>query len=136
MALSFGDFISQKRIEMKYTMRELASKLSISAPYLADIEHGHRNPPDKDKLDELATVLELSQEEKEEMLDLAGEKRGEAPPDLMDYMVGKPYVSYALRRIMDAGAGEEEWMEMVRDLERRTRLAKEKEEKKKKRKKK
>ena len=118
MALSFGDFISQKRIEMKYTMRELASKLSISAPYLADIEHGHRNPPDKDKLDELATVLELSQEEKEEMLDLAGEKRGEAPP------------------IMDAGAGEEEWMEMVRDLERRTRLAKEKEEKKKKRKKK
>ena len=60
MALTFGDFISQKRIEKKFTMRELASKLSISAPYLADIEHGHRNPPDKDKLDELASVLELS----------------------------------------------------------------------------
>ena len=130
MALTFGDFISQKRIEKKFTMRELASKLSISAPYLADIEHGHRNPPDKDKLDELASVLELSLEEKEEMLDLAGEKRGEAPPDLMDYMVGKPYISYALRRMRDAGAGEDEWLEMVKDLERRTKLEKKKEAKK------
>ena len=134
MALTFGDFISQKRIEKKYTMRELASKLSISAPYLADIEHGHRNPPDKDKLDELASVLELSLEEKEEMLDLAGEKRGEAPPDLMDYMVGKPYISYALRRMRDAGAGEDEWLEMVKDLERRTKLEKKKEAKKRKKK--
>ena len=134
MALTFGDFISQKRIEKKFTMRELASKLSISAPYLADIEHGHRNPPDKDKLDELASMLELSQEEKEEMLDLAGEKRGEAPPDLMDYMVGKPYISYALRRMRDAGAGEDEWLEMVKDLERRTKLEKKKEAKKRKKK--
>ncbi len=134
MALTFGDFISQKRIEKKFTMRELASKLSISAPYLADIEHGHRNPPDKDKLDELASVLELSLEEKEEMLDLAGEKRGEAPPDLMDYMVGKPYISYALRRMRDAGAGEDEWLEMVKDLERRTKLEKKKEAKKRKKK--
>ena len=134
MAFTFGDFISQKRIEKKFTMRELASKLSISAPYLADIEHGHRNPPDKDKLDELASVLELSLEEKEEMLDLAGEKRGEAPPDLMDYMVGKPYISYALRRMRDAGAGEDEWLEMVKDLERRTKLEKKKEAKKRKKK--
>ena len=134
MALTFGDFISQKRIEKKFTMRELASKLSISAPYLADIEHGHRNPPDKDKLDELASVLELSLEEKEEMLDLAGEKRGEAPPDLMDYMVGKPYISYALRRMRDAGAGEDEWLEMVKDIERRTKLEKKKEAKKRKKK--
>ena len=134
MALTFGDFISQKRIEKKYTMRELASKLSISAPYLADIEHGHRNPPDKDKLDELASVLGLSLAEKEEMLDLAGEKRGEAPPDLMDYMVGKPYISYALRRMRDAGAGEDEWLEMVKDLERRTKLEKKKEAKKRKKK--
>lgn len=134
MALTFGDFISQKRIEKKFTMRELASKLSISAPYLADIEHGHRNPPDKDKLDELASVLGLSLAEKEEMLDLAGEKRGEAPPDLMDYMVGKPYISYALRRMRDAGAGEDEWLEMVKDLERRTKLEKKKEAKKRKKK--
>ncbi len=134
MAITFGDFISQKRIEKKYTMREFAAKLSISAPYLADIEHGHRNPPDKDKLDEIASVLELSKEETEEMLDLAGEKRGETPPDLMDYMVGKPYISYALRRMRDAGAGEDEWMEMVKDLERRTKLAKKKEAKKRKKK--
>ena len=79
-------------------------------------------------------MLELSQEEKEEMLDLAGEKRGEAPPDLMDYMVGKPYISYALRRMRDAGAGEDEWLEMVKDLERRTKLEKKKEAKKRKKK--
>ena len=126
MYTNIGEFISQKRIEKKYTMRELASLISISVTYLADIEHDRRNPMDREKLEELADVLTLTQEEREEVYDLAGKKRGEVAPDLTDYVVGKPYVAYALRRARDAGAGEEEWLKMIADLERRTKRKKKK----------
>ena len=114
---NIGEFISQKRIEKKLTIRELASLISISVTYLADIEHDRRNPMDREKLDEVAEVLNLTQQEREEMYDLAGKKRGEVAPDLTDYVVGNPHISYLLRRARDAGAGEEEWLKMIADLE-------------------
>lgn len=121
MYTNIGDFICQKRMEKNLTLRELASLLSISLTYLADIEHDRRNPMDKEKLDELADILGLTKAEREEMYDLAGQKRNEVAPDLTEYVVGKSYVSYALRRARDIGADEEDWMKMVESLERRTR---------------
>ena len=123
---NIGEFISQKRIEKKLTIRELASLISISVTYLADIEHDRRNPMDREKLDEVAEVLNLTQQEREEMYDLAGKKRGEVAPDLTDYVVGNPHISYLLRRARDAGAGEEEWLKMIADLEKRTKRKKKK----------
>ena len=119
--MNIGEFICQKRLERNYTLRELADMLSISLTYLADIEHDRRNPMDREKLEELADVLSLTQEEKEEMYDLVGKKRREVAPDLTDYVVDNSYVSYALRRARDAGAGEEDWKKMVESLERRMR---------------
>lgn len=102
--------------------------LSISLTYLADIEHDRRNPMDREKLEELASVLNLTQAEIEEMYDLVGKKRREVAPDLTDYVVDNSYVSYALRRARDAGAGEEDWKKMVESLERRMRKKKQNEE--------
>ena len=121
MYSNIGEFICQKRLERNYTLRELANMLSISLTYLADIEHDRRNPMDREKLEELASVLNLTQEEIEEMYDLVGKKRREVAPDLTDYVVDNSYVSYALRRARDAGAGEEDWKKMVESLERRMR---------------
>ena len=58
------------------------------------------------------------------MFDLAGQKRREVPPDLMDYVMKRPYIITALRRARDAGAGEEEWMKIIADLERRAKWRK------------
>ena len=60
MYTNIGEFICQKRMENNLTLRELASMLSISLTYLADIEHDRRNPMDKAKLDELADILGLT----------------------------------------------------------------------------
>ncbi len=121
MYTNIGEFINQKRIEKSITIRKMANMLSISPTFLADIEHDRRNPMDMEKLEELAAVLGLSQDEKDEMYDLAGKKRQEVAPDLKDYVVGNQYISYALRKAKNMGAGEEEWLKMVEDLERRTR---------------
>lgn len=117
--MSFGEFIARKREEKKITLREMARLLNITAPYLSDIEKERRNPPDKDKLDELANILSLSEDECRYMYDLAGKKRNSISVDLPDYIMERDYVRVALRKAMDLEIGEEEWKKFVEELENR-----------------
>lgn len=117
--LNFGDFIAQKREEKKITLREMAKKLKITPPYLSDVEKDRRNPFDLDKLELLANILLLSEDEKTIMLNLAGKKRNEVAPDLPEYIMDRDYVSAALRTARDLDAGEEEWLEFVKELKKR-----------------
>lgn len=117
--MSFGEFIAKKREEKKITLREMARLLKITPPYLSDIEKERRNPPDKDKLDELANILSLSEDECRYMYDLAGKKRNSISVDLPDYIMERDYVRVALRKAMDLEVGEEEWKKFVEELENR-----------------
>lgn len=117
--MSFGEFIAKKREEKKITLREMARLLKITPPYLSDIEKERRNPPDRDKLDELANILSLSEDECRYMYDLAGKKRNSISVDLPDYIMERDYVRVALRKAMDLEVGEEEWKRFVEELENR-----------------
>lgn len=117
--MSFGEFIAKRREEKKITLREMARLLKITPPYLSDIEKERRNPPDKDKLDELANILSLSEDECRYMYDLAGKKRNSISVDLPDYIMERDYVRVALRKAMDLEVGEEEWKKFVEELENR-----------------
>lgn len=116
---NFGDFISKKRQEREITLRDMAKRLEISAPYLSDVEKDRRNPFDIEKLKVLTQILNLSEEEKREMLDLAGKKRGDVAPDLPNYIINNDYVSAALRTARDLDAGEEEWNKFVEELRKK-----------------
>ncbi|TCT14606.1 helix-turn-helix protein [Natranaerovirga pectinivora] len=117
--LNFGEFITKKREEKKITLREMAKLLGITPPYLSDVEKDRRNPFDLEKLGLLANILMLSEEEKTTMLDLAGKRRNEVAPDLPEYIMERDYVSAALRTARDLDAGEEEWLEFVKELKKR-----------------
>lgn len=116
---NFGDFISKKREEKAITLREMAKKLDISAPYLSDVEKDRRNPFDMEKLELLSRILVLNEKEKDEMLNLAGQKRNNVAPDLPEYIMKHDYVSAALRTARDLNAGEKEWQEFIKDLKNR-----------------
>lgn len=116
---SFGEFIASKREEKKITLREMARLLKITPPYLSDIEKDRRNSPEREKLDEIAAILSLSDDECRYMYDLAGKKRKTVSPDLPDYIMDRDYVRVALRTAMDLGAGEDEWMKFVEELKDR-----------------
>lgn len=118
---NFGDFIAQKREEKEITLRKMAELLDISAPYLSDVEKDRRNPFDMDKLELVANILILSEEEKAVMLDLAGKKRNSVAPDLPEYIMERDYVSAALRTARDLDASEEEWQKFIADLKKRKR---------------
>ena len=103
---NFGEFLQTKREQQKITLRQLAEKLDLSAPFLSDVEKGRRNSLDMDRLVMLRQILNLSDEEYETMLNLAGKQRKTVAPDLPEYIMERDYVSAALRTARDLDAGE------------------------------
>ena len=102
MAGEFGAFIAQKRLEKDVKLRPIAEKLGVSVTYLSDIIKGRRNPPDIDGLEALAKVLNLSEEEREEMLDLAGRERKQVSPDLPEYIMDEALPNARLPQVRQA----------------------------------
>ncbi|MDY3765554.1 MAG: helix-turn-helix transcriptional regulator [Lachnospiraceae bacterium] len=116
---NFGEFLQTKREQQKITLRQLAEKLDLSAPFLSDVEKGRRNSLDMDRLVMLRKILNLSDEEYETMLNLAGKQRKTVAPDLPEYIMERDYVSAALRTARDLDAGEAEWQRFVEELKNR-----------------
>ena len=116
---NFGEFLQKKREAKQITLRKMAEMLKMSAPYLSDSEKGRRNPPEMDKLDQIAQILLLSDEERTVMLDLAGKMRNTVAPDLPEYIMERDYVSAALRTARDLDASEADWLRFVEELRQR-----------------
>ena len=116
---NFGEFLQTKREQQKITLRQLAEKLDLSAPFLSDVEKGRRNSLDMDRLVMLRQILNLSDEEYETMLNLAGKQRKTVAPDLPEYIMERDYVSAALRTARDLDASEADWLRFVEELKQR-----------------
>ena len=97
----------------------MAEQLGFSAPFLSDVEKDRRNPPELAKLEQIAEILGLDDNDKQTMYNLAGKKRDSVAPDLPDYIMKRDYVAAALRTARDLDAGEEEWLQFVKELKER-----------------
>ena len=65
--MRFGDFIAQKRLAKQISLRKMADMVGLSAPYWSDIEKNRKNPPTLEKLELIATILGLTEDEKTDM---------------------------------------------------------------------
>ena len=118
---SFGSYLREKRLAKGITMRTICEALKVSLPYMSDVENGRRNPLDKEKLDQLMGILCLSQEEQQELYDLAGRGRDTVSPDLQDYIMDTDAVRIALRTARDADVSAEEWLQFARMIQQKHR---------------
>ena len=116
---NFGEFLQRKREEKQITLRKMAEQLGFSAPFLSDVEKDRRNPPELAKLEQIAEILGHDDNDKQTMYNLAGKKRDSVAPDLPDYIMKRDYVAAALRTARDLDAGEEEWLQFVKELKER-----------------
>ena len=116
---NFGSFLKGKREARNVTLRELARKLEVSAPFLSDVEKGRSAPLTKERLERVAEILDLSLDERNEMYDIVGRQRNTVAPDVSDYVMGRDYVAAALRKARDANFGEEEWQRFMEELQQR-----------------
>ncbi len=124
--IRFGDFIKQKRLNdpRELTLKDMSERLGISLSFLSDIENNRRKPFDKDKIEKFAQVLNLSDEDKAKMYDLAARDRREIPSDIEDIMmyseIGGDMARLALRQSKAGGViDEEDWKTFIRDMEKK-----------------
>ena len=117
MCEDFGTFLNTKRIEKRITLRKMADMLGISASLLCDVEKDRCNPFDKNKLTNIARILDLSDEEKGQMYSLAG-GRSSSKVDSADN-VKKGYAIHIPGSAAAMKAGEKEWKRMVEELRQR-----------------
>ena len=116
--ITFGGYVRKKRLAAGINLRKLAGILEIAPAYMSDIENDHRYPPEKEKIIQIAEALHLTQEETNELFDLAaGNKKNSVSPDIADYIMDQDKSRVALRLARDIGAGEKEWEAIIRMLE-------------------
>lgn len=119
--ISFGEFVVKKRLRRDISLRKMAEKLGYSAPFWSEVEKGKKNPPNLEKLKEIAKILSLTNEETEQLYDLALKKKDSIPPDIPAYISENKFVKVALRKARDLGADEEDWQTFINDLIKRKR---------------
>ena len=107
---SFGSFLANKRKGKQISLRALAAKLGVSAPYLYEVEKGRKAPLNLERILLVSRILLMKKEEEVHFLDLAGEYReSTVPPDLPEYINAHAFVRDALRAARDLGAEKSDW---------------------------
>lgn len=116
---TFGELLSSFREVKDMTLRELARKIEVSAPFLSDVEKGRRSALTAERIEKVVSALHLGKEEATALYDAAGKQKKSIPLDLPEYIMKHEYVSAALRTARDLDASEEEWQRFVDDLKKR-----------------
>jgi transcriptional regulator with XRE-family HTH domain len=106
--MTLGERIRQRRLELGVTLRELARRVEVSAPYLTDLEAGRRHPG-PDVLHRLAAALEVPATELE-TLDTR------LSPETRKWVETQPEVARLLRTLQASPRRRRE--EMLRRLRR------------------
>ena len=85
MALTFGEFIKERRIERRITLRAMSDEMGIDPSNYSKIERGRLQPPAPDKLEAYRRllVIEADSDNDKEMVRLASIGRGQIPPALL-----------------------------------------------------
>jgi len=120
--VSFGECIKEKRMQHspRITLRQMAEKLNINLTHLSDIENGRKNPFDKDKINLFCEILELAEEDKAMLFDLAARDSDSVPMDIADTIMYTDQGDLARKalRMVNQGKGDVElWKELIRKME-------------------
>ena len=112
----FGEYIKQKRQERNITLRAFADMVGIAPSYMSDIEKSKRNAPTQEILDKMIEVLNLNDDEKNELLDVAATSKDAIAQDLTKYVSENPNVRVALRKAKDLNIGDDEWIKIIEEM--------------------
>lgn len=114
--MTFGEFIKEKRQNKGITLRAFADMVEIAPAYMSDIEKSKRNAPTQEILEKMIKVLELSNEDANELFDLAASSKDAIAQDLKEYVSGNQNVRAALRKAKDLKLGDDEWIKIIEEM--------------------
>lgn len=114
--MKFGEYLKQKRMEKGITLRNFADLVGIAPSYMSDIEKSKRNAPTEDILNKMIEALDLNDDERNNMLDLAATSKDLLAKDITEYVSDNPNVRVALRKAKDLNLGDDEWIKIIEDM--------------------
>ena len=112
----FGEFIKEKRQSKGITLRAFADMVDIAPAYMSDIEKSKRNAPTQEILEKMVKVLELSNDEANELFDLAASSKDAIAQDLKEYVSDNQNVRVALRKAKNLNLGDDEWIKIIEEM--------------------
>lgn len=109
---TLGEHIRDLREKKDISVRELARRLEVSAPFLSDVELGRRHPSDE-IMRRLADCLDTT------VGDL--QKYDARPPvqELKRLAATDPAMGFALRRVLDEGVTSKELLDFLHEYEKK-----------------
>ena len=111
---TLGERIREIRQGRDLSLRELATRIDVSAAFMSDVELGRRNPSDK-HLKEVARILETSLEDLQKY---------DTRPPLREFhraTLADPGYGIAFRQMMDRNISSEELLDFVRERDAQRR---------------
>lgn len=112
----FGEFIKEKRQNKGITLRAFADMIDIAPAYMSDIEKSKRNAPTQEILEKMVKVLDLSNDETNELFDLAANSKDAIAQDLKEYVSDNQNVRVALRKAKELNLGDDEWIRIIEEM--------------------
>ena len=118
MEVTFGEYVRQKRLERKITLRTFAKQVGISATFISGMENNEKSAPSDEVLKNIAEILHLDKEETDKLYDLAVKTKASKPLplDIAETVRENAVVRIALRVAKDLDATDEEWEDFMRRL--------------------
>lgn len=114
--MTFGEFLSAKRLEKNMSVRAFADLLDISSSYLCEIEKGVRSAPSYEILLRICDVLSLNVDDTYLLLDLAAhsKSRPTVAEDIVDYICDNAIVYRVLRTAVKNDVDVKIWKEVLK----------------------
>lgn len=109
---TLGERIRELRDEHDLSVRELAKKIKVSAPFLSDVELGRRHPSEQ-VLERLASALHTS------VVNLRKHDARAPVQELKRMAATNPAMGFALRRMVSEGVNSDELLEFLEGYSRR-----------------
>ena len=118
MKVTFGEYVREKRLERKVTLRAFAKQIGISATFVSGMENNEKAAPSGEVLKSIADALILSKDETDKLYDLAAQTKtsNPLPLDIAETVQENAIVRIALRVAKDLDATDEEWEDLMRRL--------------------
>jgi transcriptional regulator with XRE-family HTH domain len=95
---TLGEAVRFLREQRGLTLRELARRIGVSAPFLSDVEHNRRST---EKLNELASALDVP-------FDQLNQFNGRLSGDLKEWIKANPQVATLLEELRTSGRSAQE----------------------------
>ena len=111
---TLGERIREIREEKDLSLRELATQIEVSAPFMSDVELGRRFPSDKHLLS-IARALDTSLEELRQF---------DTRPPLKEFRkaaMSDPAYGFAFRRMINNNVSSSEILDFVQGIEKQRR---------------